>query len=115
MGSMWQSYAVKRQTIISREKNSKDVASQRCERKWLWHGTNAEVIPKIIQQGFNRSFCGRNATFYGKGVYFAKNSSYSSSPTYSTPDANGVQHMFACRVVVGEYCRGVKDALTPDK
>lgn len=118
--SMWQSYAVKRQTIIAREQSasndqlSLDAVQKRHERKWLWHGTNAEVIPKIIQQGFNRSFCGRNATFYGKGVYFAKNSSYSSSPTYSTPDDAGVQHMFACRVVVGEYCRGVKDALTPD-
>ena len=30
------------------------------------------------------------------------------------PDASGIQHMFWVRVVVGEYCRGVKDALTPD-
>jgi Poly(ADP-ribose) polymerase catalytic domain len=42
-------------------------AQQRAERRWLWHGTNVEVMEKIMQQGFNRSFCGKNATMYGKG------------------------------------------------
>merc|ERR1711988_496122 len=109
--SMWQSYAVKRQTILARERAEN---SSRFERAWLFHGTNAEVIPKIIQQGFNRSFCGKNATAYGKGVYFARDAAYSSSTTYSVPDAQGVQHMFACRVAVGEYCLGKSNVLTPD-
>jgi len=109
--SMWQTYAVKRQTILSREQG---VDSGRLERRWLFHGTNTEVLDKIIQQGFNRSFCGKNATMYGKGVYFARDARYSCSKTYSVPDSCGVQHMFACRVTVGEYVGGVKDALTPD-
>ena len=50
---------------------------------------------------------------YGKGVYFARDSSYSAHPTYSRPDSSGFQHMFLCRVVVGEYCQGARDALTP--
>ena len=79
----------------------------------LFHGTDESTVHKIIHQGFKRSFCGRNMTLYGKGVYFARDSSYSSSPQYSVPNAQGVQHMFLCRVVVGEYCKGVKDALTP--
>ncbi len=62
-------------------------------------------------QGFNRSFCGKNATMYGKGVYFARDASYSSN--YTSPDAQGVHFMFLCRVVVGEYCQGVRDALAP--
>ena len=85
----------------------------RLERRWLFHGTDQGTVDKIIQQGFNRSFCGKNMTKYGKGVYFARDASYSSSPQYSVPNALGVQHMFLCRVVVGEYCKGVKDALTP--
>merc|ERR1711998_165795 len=109
--SMWQSYAVKRQTIMSREKGT---AAERLERRWLFHGTNIEVLDKIVQQGFNRSFCGKNATMYGKGVYFARDSKYSCSTTYSVPDSSGIQHMFACRVTVGEYCLGRKDVLTPD-
>ncbi|CAB9498601.1 polymerase 14 [Seminavis robusta] len=120
--AMWQSFVVKRQTICWRETemlddgSSKDVqkrALERIERRWLWHGTNAEVMDKIMQQGFNRSFCGKNATMHGKGVYFARDASYSASEVYAVPDKHGYQYMLACRVVVGEYCKGVMDALTP--
>jgi len=71
-------------------------------------------MDKIMQQGFNRSFCGKNATVYGKGVYFARDASYSAYPTYSVPDKKGHQYIMACRVTVGEYCPGVTNALTPD-
>ena len=68
--AMWQSYVVKRQTICYREKNQiggeddalQQKALDRFERKWLFHGSNYEVVDKILQQGFNRSFCGKNAT-----------------------------------------------------
>ena len=108
----WQSFAVKRQSVFSREPDESKRAA-RFERR-LWHGTNVEVLEKIVQQGFNRSFCGKNATFYGKGVYFARDSSYSTNKTYAVPDKKGVQHMMYVRVVVGEFCKGVKDAITPD-
>ena len=66
----WQTFSVKRQTMLMREseKDSCDNSANvgRLERKWLFHGTNSEVLPKIIQQGFNRSFCGKNATVYRK-------------------------------------------------
>lgn len=112
--AMWQSYVVKRQTICFRETgeiSSEDDAVQRkvqerFERKWLFHGSNFDVVDKILQQGFNRSFCGKNATVYGKGVYFARDACYSADRLYSVPDSKGRQHMLACRVVVGEYCKG---------
>lgn len=76
--SMYQSYVVKRSTICYREaghdtsdKEAQRRALERFERSWLWHGSNVEVVGKILNQGFNRSFCGKNATAYGKGVYFA--------------------------------------------
>ena len=69
---------------------------------------------KIMQQGFNRNFYGKNATMHGCGVYFARDSSYSVAPTYAIPDADGYKYVMACRVVVGEYCRGVMNAKTPD-
>lgn len=109
--SMWQSYAVKRQTVRAREKDASKAS--RFERVWLFHGTDEDTVPKIVQQGFNRAFCGKNATAFGKGVYFARDAAYSSSTTYSRPNAQRIQHMFLCRVVVGEYCKGVRDALTP--
>ena len=122
--SMWQSYAVKRQTIAMREdqksvlKDGKvaiaELTKASNEQVWLFHGTDEDTVPKIASQGFNRSFCGKNATMFGKGVYFARDASYSSSTTYSRPNGKGIQHMFLCRVVVGAYTKGVKDALTPD-
>merc|ERR1711935_182902 len=119
--SMWQSFAVKRQTIVAREVKAADnhllteaEALDAVERVWLFHGTDEDTIPKIVQQGFNRAFCGKNATMYGKGVYFARDSSYSAQLAYSRPTAAGLQHIFLCRVVVGAYCKGVRDALTPD-
>ena len=110
----WSVFSVFRQSILEREAGADTSAVEaRLERRWLFHGTDESTVHKIIQQGFNRSFCGKNMTKYGKGVYFARDSSYSSSTQYSVPNAQGVQHMFLCRVVVGEYCKGVKDALTP--
>ena len=72
---MWQSYAVKLAAMRGRDSvhdyqrvNNKGGI----ERAWLFHGTHADVVPKIAQQGFNRAFAGRNATRWGKGVYFAR-------------------------------------------
>ena len=108
--SLWRSYATKRWDIISREGRA---SQARYERVWLFHGTDEVTAEKIVQQGFNRIFAGRNATVYGRGVYFARDASYSSSPTYSKPNKNGVQHMFLSRVAVGEFCVGSSGALVP--
>jgi len=117
--AMWQSYAVKKTAITNREKgydaNADAKKFVRGENDdWLFHGTNSEVLPKIIQQGFNRSFCGKNATFYGKGVYFARDSAYSCKPHYAQKDSRGHQYMLLTRVVVGAFHEGRKDILTPD-
>ena len=78
------------------------------EHRALFHGTDQDTVPKIATSGFNRSFCGKNATMFGKGVYFARDASYSSSTTYAKPNSKGVQHMFLCRVVVGARARDVR-------
>ena len=77
------------------------------------HRCSSDLAPKILQQGFNRSFCGKHNTLYGKGVYFARDASYSTYPLYCTPDAKDIQTVFLVRVVVGEYCKGIKHAVTP--
>ena len=117
--AMWQSYAVKKIAVLNREKGYDPGAVESnfirgSNNDWLFHGTNLDVLPKIVQQGFNRSFCGKNATFYGKGVYFARDSAYSVKPHYAIPDRNGHQYMFLTRVVVGAHHEGRKDLLTPD-
>jgi poly [ADP-ribose] polymerase 10/14/15 len=40
------------------------------KEKRLFHGTEKATIPKIC-----RSFCGKDATAYGKGFYFAVDAS----------------------------------------
>jgi hypothetical protein len=76
--SLWRQYATKRWEFVSRECEStrEGPSSQaRCERVWLFHGTDEDTVKKIVQRGFNRSFAGKNATVYGKGVYFARDAS----------------------------------------
>jgi poly [ADP-ribose] polymerase 10/14/15 len=69
---LWRQYATKRWEFVSREGPS---SQDRNERVWLFHGTEEDTVEKIVQQGFNRSFAGKNATAYGKGVYFARDAS----------------------------------------
>ena len=116
--SLWQSYRVKRSTICLREveaKRSHDekAALRKYVRCWIFHGCPGDVASKVIRQGFNRSYTS-NGKVYGKGVYFARDAKYSTYPLYCRPDAQGVQSIFLVRAVVGQYCKGVKDALTPD-
>ena len=98
--AQWQSYAVKRIQIMGRngEGDTTAVDESKLEIPIAFHGSDEDTVPKIIQQGFNRSFCGKNAVVYGKGVYFARDSSYSSNDTYSRPDADGVKRMIVCKV-----------------
>jgi len=90
------------------------VEEPKLERRWLFHGTDHATMHRIAQSGFNRDFCGKNATVLGRGVYFARDASYSSCATYSVPDGAGFQTMLACRVIVGAMCVGHSRMCTPE-
>lgn len=51
---------------------------------------------------------------YGKGVYFARNFSYSAQATYSPPDENGVRYVFLCRVLTGTFTVGSSTMVEPE-
>lgn len=51
--------------------------------------------------GFNRSFCAGRVV-HGRGVYFAREASYSASITYAKPDHTGLQTMILAKVLVGD-------------
>ena len=51
------------------------------------------------------------AIYYGKGVYFARDASYSHD--YSTPDANSQRHMYYAQVLTGEYTVGDSSMKAP--
>jgi len=73
------------------------------EYSWCFHSTNAEAVENIIANGLNRSYGGKNAMYYGVGVYFARDASYSARDTYSPPDANGHKRVFLCRLARGSH------------
>ncbi|XP_043953298.1 protein mono-ADP-ribosyltransferase PARP14 [Gambusia affinis] len=92
------------------EKNKQEGAAN---EKFLYHGTTEDNCDSIMKTGFNRRFCGQNATAYGEGTYFAVDASYSSQPTYSRPAADGSQLMFVARVLTGVYTLGQKGMKVP--
>ena len=63
-----------------------------------------QAVDSIICGGFNRSYAGKNATFYGPGCYFARDTSYSARNTYSPEDAQGMKRIFMCRMALGANC-----------
>eukprot|EP00037_Helgoeca_nana_P006603 m.60706 g.60706 ORF g.60706 m.60706 type:complete len:1108 (-) comp17479_c0_seq3:48-3371(-) len=109
---MWRSYAVK--AIQTKNRGEKSNLGYPLVRGVAWHGTTRDISDKIMQQGFNRSFCGRNMCRYGKGVYFARDAAYSAQPEYAQAEEDGLCRMFSCRVVHGVYCEGTDNALVPD-
>ena len=87
--------------------------SNQAEVRWLFHGTTRDAAEKITSSGFNRSYCGRNATIYGRGVYFAKDIRYSAQSIYSPVDARGVKTILAARVLIGNARLGTPDMIEP--
>ncbi|XP_061597665.1 protein mono-ADP-ribosyltransferase PARP10-like, partial [Cololabis saira] len=72
----------------------------------LYHGTGQDSVREICVHGFNRSFCGKNATVYGRGVYFAVNSALSVQDQYSPPNADGYKFVLVSKVLTGDFTRG---------
>ncbi|XP_028316889.1 protein mono-ADP-ribosyltransferase PARP10 isoform X2 [Gouania willdenowi] len=72
----------------------------------LYHGTSETCVKEICTHGFNRSFCGKNATVYGQGVYFAVDSALSVQDKYSPPNNNGYKFVLVSKVLTGDYTKG---------
>ncbi|XP_053321588.1 protein mono-ADP-ribosyltransferase PARP14-like [Spea bombifrons] len=86
-----------------RKKNGSSEVNERT----LYHGTQHQNCNSINSNGFNRSFAGTNAAYFGNGVYFAVNASYSTRHTYSPPDpATGRRYVYQVKMLTGRYARG---------
>lgn len=51
--------------------------------------------------------------YFGAGVYFARDASYSCHPRYSPPDINNHRTMFYCNILLGMCTRGDQSMLQP--
>ncbi|KAM4889417.1 protein mono-ADP-ribosyltransferase PARP14 [Thomomys bottae] len=103
---LWNSYLAKKKSIDAKNGHQKN-------ERLLFHGTDINSVPHVNENGFNRSYAGKNAVCYGKGTYFAVNANYSAQDTYSRPDVNGRKHMYYVRVLVGDYTRGQQSYIVP--
>ncbi|XP_048338592.1 protein mono-ADP-ribosyltransferase PARP10 [Sphaerodactylus townsendi] len=79
----------------------------------LYHGTTEQSSREICQFGFNRSFCGKNATRYGHGVYFAVQAYISVQEQYSPSSTDGNKYIFVTRTLVGDYTTGSHELRAP--
>ena len=78
----------------------------------LFHGTDPSDVDKICKQNFDWRLCGKNASVYGAGSYFAVNSSY--SDYFARKNVSGSRYfMFLAKVLVGSYVQGNKSYRRP--
>ncbi|XP_047591240.1 protein mono-ADP-ribosyltransferase PARP14-like isoform X3 [Lutra lutra] len=103
---LWNCYQTKKKTMDAKNGHKNN-------EKQLFHGTDADSVPHVNRNGFNRSYAGKNAVAYGKGTYFAVDACYSANDTYSRPDSNGRKHMYYVRVLTGTYTRGNHSLIVP--
>ena len=83
------------------------------EERQLFHGTKADTVEAICQQGFDWRVCGKHGTVYGKGSYFACKASYSHGYTANQFISSSHKHMFLARVLVGSYTSGNSSLTRP--
>ncbi|CAH2247342.1 TCDD-inducible poly [ADP-ribose] polymerase [Pelobates cultripes] len=70
----------------------------------LFHGTSQDVVDGICKHNFDPRVCGKHATMFGQGSYFARKASYSHS--FSKRSPKGVHYMFLAKVLTGRYVVG---------
>ncbi|XP_004675495.1 PREDICTED: poly [ADP-ribose] polymerase 14-like [Condylura cristata] len=103
---LWNSYQRKKKIMDAKNNNV-------VNEKLLFHGTDADSVPRVNRNGFNRSYAGKNAVAYGKGTYFAVSASYSANDKYSKPDGIGNKHMYYVRVLTGLSTLGNSSLIVP--
>ncbi|NXG48757.1 PAR12 polymerase, partial [Psilopogon haemacephalus] len=95
--SLWKVFQWQKEKM-KRENGGRDVSE-----KLLFHGTKTIFMESICLHNFDWRICGSNGTNYGKGIYFARDASYSHE--YCQP-VGKTNTMFVARVLVGDYVRG---------
>ncbi|XP_071096159.1 protein mono-ADP-ribosyltransferase PARP14-like [Haliotis cracherodii] len=97
------------QYIAERQKFDNLYEPEYTNELMLWHGTKKENTQMISKFGFDRNYRGANATKYGWGTYFAKESKYSAHDLYSPVDGNGCKNIFQVCVLAGYSTKGKED------
>ncbi len=70
----------------------------------LFHGTSQDVVEGICKHNFDPRVCGKHATMFGQGSYFARKAVYSHN--FSKRSTRGVHYMFLAKVLTGKFTVG---------
>ncbi|XP_054241405.1 protein mono-ADP-ribosyltransferase PARP10 [Indicator indicator] len=97
---LYQQYQLKKGSV------ARECAPGTTVERVLFHGTTEGCSREICLHGFNRSFCGRNGTLYGLGVYFAVSAALSARDRFSPPSPDGSKFIFVAQVLTGDYVKG---------
>lgn len=101
----WIEENINDELLASYEERKTDIENMRgkpSEELLLFHGTREENIDIICEEGFEPRLNVTSA--FGKGVYFAKHSSYSFR--YMDVGRGEISYMFLCNVLIGNACIG---------
>nr|XP_033814079.1 protein mono-ADP-ribosyltransferase TIPARP [Geotrypetes seraphini] len=97
---LWEKYKRKKEFMSKKMMGLDKIMNER----HLFHGTSQDVVDGICKHNFDPRVCGKHATMYGQGSYFARKASYSHN--FSKQSSKGVHYMFLAKVLTGRYTVG---------
>lgn len=86
----------RKKEYMSRRMSERD---RQLSERHLFHGTSADVVEGICKHNFDPRVCGKHATMFGQGSYFARKAVYSHN--FSKRSPKGVHCMFLAKVLTG--------------
>lgn len=97
---LWEKYKRKKEFMTRKMTGLDKIMNER----HLFHGTSQDVVDGICKHNFDPRVCGKHATMFGQGSYFARKASYSHN--FSKRSPKGVHYMFLAKVLTGRYVVG---------
>ncbi|NXW81658.1 PARPT polymerase, partial [Alopecoenas beccarii] len=97
---LWEKYKRKKEYMSKKMSGLDRIMNER----HLFHGTSQDVVDGICKHNFDPRVCGKHATMFGQGSYFARKASYSHN--FSKRSPKGVHYMFLAKVLTGRYTVG---------
>ncbi|KAM8953558.1 protein mono-ADP-ribosyltransferase TIPARP [Pelodytes ibericus] len=97
---LWEKYKRKKEFMARKMTGLDKIMNER----HLFHGTSQDVVDGICKHNFDPRVCGKHATMFGQGSYFARKASYSHN--FSKRSTKGVHYMFLAKVLTGRYVVG---------
>ncbi|KAL8187916.1 UNVERIFIED_CONTAM: hypothetical protein K2H54_057871 [Gekko kuhli] len=97
---LWEKYKRKKEYMSKKMTGLDRIMNER----HLFHGTSQDVVDGICKHNFDPRVCGKHATMFGQGSYFARKASYSHN--FSKRSPKGIHYMFLAKVLSGKYTVG---------